>query len=119
MEYIAFIEDNNKERETFVAYLQYTGNEVELAKLYECVNRAKNRYVYGDLTLSTFEMSMTRITEDAVNQHCNLPFGKYGPMFYKVNGRFTCRVEVSDRIAYDLYEMFSSLRIESCFSYSP
>ena len=102
MEYITFIENNHKENEMFVFYLQYTGNEEALHRLNTIVSQADFSDMYGDY--STFMMDITtRISEDAVNQHIKLNYGCYAPMFQKVNGIFTLPYQFDEDTPMRLY----------------
>jgi hypothetical protein len=87
MEYITFIEKNHKENETFIFYLQYTGNEEELQKLSNLIEEADFSSFRGDYSDFTMDVEH-RISEDAVDQHCKLGYVGYTYMFQKANGKF-------------------------------
>jgi hypothetical protein len=82
MDYITFIENNHKDHEVFICYLQYTGNEEELDKLNTILSKSDFSKMCGDY--SNFSMDInTRISEEAVNQHIKLRYGYYARMFQK------------------------------------
>ena len=88
MEYITFIEHNRKERESFIFFLQYTGNEEMLTKLHTFVESADSSYMDGDY--SKFEMNIqNKLSESAVNEMITVQYGSYSRMFQKVNGKFS------------------------------
>ena len=109
MEYITFIERNNKECEVFLSYLQYTGNEAELQMLEKFMRGSKT-----DLRgshCSDFQMNLdVRFSVDVVDQMCKLPYGEYASMFEKVSGRFKFPpLDETDALRMD--ELFGGNRI--------
>lgn len=98
MEFITFIEKNTKEQETFIFYLQWTGNEEKLTDLYEFVKDAS----YDDLAGGEYSfVSMNidvKIPEQFVDLQCSVRDGmnQYYPLFSKCVGTFG--LEISDAI---------------------
>ena len=87
MEYITFIENNHKENEMFIFFLQYNGNEEMLTKFHEFLSSA-NYDMYGDY--SDFQMDIkNKLSESTVNQMIKLQYGSYSQMFQKINGKFS------------------------------
>lgn len=89
MQFITILETNHKERESFLHYCQWTGNEEELTKLLKIIDFASTDDMCGDY--SDFCCSRVLISESAVNEHMQLKeFGGYAHMFQKHVGIFTC-----------------------------
>lgn len=105
-EYVIFVENNRKDNLVIINYLQYTGNEVEIAKLYKVINEAEEEgyELYGDL--SSFEMNIDNpVSEEAVDAHMNQDLGFY-IRFCKYDGKFICPFnEESDNSARGLDEL--------------
>ena len=100
--YVLFIENCRKDNIVVVNYLQYNGNEHELAKLYKliCQTEEEGYRLNGDL--SSFSMDIkTLISEEAVESHINAEFNYY-IQFRKLNGKFTCPFNL-EKIGYKLY----------------
>jgi hypothetical protein len=98
MEYITILEFNTKERETFIHYVQWTGNEEALTRFYNKMEKRKFTYeLRGDS--STFEMDISvKFTEEMVDRHCLLPYGSFMEMFNKYKGTFQ---EPDEEITYE------------------
>jgi len=117
--YATFCENNLKEREVFYFFLQYNGNERELADLKYIVDKTKNVELYGDN--STFSLDITHlITESAAHQMVELSFGTYSRIFHIYKGKMSFhRFEYDHRdnleIALKLDQDFYALRIGSLF----
>ena len=109
MEFITFVERNNKECEVFLSYLQYTGNESELQRLEKFMRTSKT-----DLSgshYSDFQINLdVRFSADVVNQMCKLPYGQYSGMFEKVAGKFKFP-PLEDTNALRMDELFGGKRI--------
>jgi hypothetical protein len=89
MQFITILETNHKERESFLHYCQWTGNEDELTKLLKVIDLACYDDMCGDY--SDFWYSRALIRESAVDEHVQLKeYGSYCPMFQKHVGVFTC-----------------------------
>jgi hypothetical protein len=114
-EFVAFIEQNHKENETFVFYLQWTGNEDALTRLEESVENAMYDDMDGDYSSFSMDTSV-KLTEDAVKQMCRLKkFGTYSRMFTKCTGVFKCPFD--ERVsAEELDSIFYACKIERMFS---
>ena len=122
MEYCVFVEHNQKERESFIFYLQYTGNEKELELLYRLVTKANNGDLVGDVAYFEMADPSIRISQAAVDEHKRIILGTYSQTFQIVNGKLTFRFledEISDMDGYDtarvLDRMFYHCRIKDCF----
>ena len=113
-EFIAFIEQNHKENETFVFYLQWTGNEDALTRLEESVENAMYDDMYGDYSSFSMDTSV-KLTEDAVTQMCRLKFGTYSRMFTKCTGVFKYPFD-GQISAEELDRAFYACKIERMFS---
>jgi hypothetical protein len=112
-EFVAFIEQNHKENETFVFYLQWTGNEDALTRLEESV---ENAYDDMDGDYSSFSMDTSvKLTEDAVTQMCRLKLGTYSSMFTKCTGVFKYPFD-GQISAEELDRAFYACKIERMFS---
>lgn len=121
MEFVTFIEQNHKEHETFVFYLQWTGNEEALTWLYDTIQLSSSD---GCGDYSVFDMNIqVKFTEEMVDQHCKLHYGCYTHMFNKVTGICnmgrTLQDEVDGMDRYDigrwLDEQFYASRIQDWF----
>lgn len=88
MEFIIILERHFKEDESFVHYCQWQGNEAELEKLFAIIDEKDDTDLYGDV--SKFSYSRHRLSESAVDEHCNVKLGIYSYMFNKYTGKFTC-----------------------------
>ena len=84
--YVMFIENNHKEKEVAIVYIQYDGNEAALAKLQKLIDKADFSDMGGDY--STVDLaSDIRFSQEAVEQHLRIKAGGYGPMFSKCDGK--------------------------------
>jgi len=122
MEYCVFVEHNQKERESFIFYLQYTGNEKELELLYRLVTKADNGDLVGDVAYFEMADPSIRISQAAVNEHKRIVLGTYSQTFQIVNGtlRFRFREdEIAHLDGYDIARVldreFFHCRIKDCF----
>jgi hypothetical protein len=115
MEYVKFTEHNMKENETYVFYLQYTGNKIALKKLNEAIH-ATNRYTLDGDT-SWFELDLgKRYPYNSVNLHCG-----FDENVERVDGRFEAEFYLEGKtqheIATDLDNMFYHGRIVNYFKH--
>lgn len=104
MEYVKFTEHSLKESQTYLFYLQYTGNETALNKLKDVI-AATHRCILGGDT-SCFELNIeNRVSSNSVNLHC-----AFDENIEKVDGRFEFEFNLEgksyDDIAIDLDDMF-------------
>lgn len=88
-EFAKLTEKNDYEAETWVHWLQWTGNEEEIAKLDKLLKQwgvdAKYDLEYTlDLDVRAPEDKVDFAVEHAPNE------GRYGPVFNKHTGTFTC-----------------------------
>ena len=115
MEYVKFTEHNLKESQTYVFYLQYTGNEDALKKLNDAIT-ATHRYILGGDT-SWFELDTTkRVPLNSVNLHC-----AFDTSIERVDGRFEFDLGIEGKsyedIAVDLDDLFYHGRIVNYFKH--
>ena len=110
------VEHNHKERESFVFYCQWKGNERELAKLFQAIEASNPNHMGGDY--SSFSCSWGLVSEEAVDAHVALrSLGNYSHMFQKCVGKFVCPVFslASDAIAEELDKHFYGCRLGDFF----
>jgi len=123
LEFVAFIETNTKERETFIFYLQWTGNEEQLALLADALENANYDEMEGDFAFFTMDIGV-KIPESAADVHTKIKtFNGYHEMFTKCTGKFISPITREQIGSIDEYEMakllddtFFSTRIERMFS---
>jgi hypothetical protein len=123
LEFVTFIEKNHKENETFIFFLQWTGNQSELRLLESATNKALLDDMYGDYVEVHLDAS-ARLSEATVDQMCRVSdTNNYHPMFTKCTGTFKCplteeKIETEDEylLARTLDESFYSCKIEQMFS---
>lgn len=91
MEFLVIYETNHKENETFIHYCQWTGNENELNKLIQLIEKADYEELWGGDYSSVWVARNKCIPESAVDAHIGLddPNG-YSKMFVKHTGTFKC-----------------------------
>jgi hypothetical protein len=93
--YISFVENNLKNNTSYICFLQYNGNEEELAKLYTYIKAYHDAEfeAYGEM--SSFSMDInTFYTQQTVDQMLKLKIADFAA-FYKFNGKFTCPLKYS------------------------
>lgn len=89
IEFVKLIEKNDHEGETWVFWLQYTGNEEEIQKLDEMLKDWKSNSKYElDFELDT-SLTVGEQTVDILVEH-QYDRGRYNPAHNKVSGTFTC-----------------------------
>ena len=87
--YVMFMEKNLKENDNFIFYLQYNGNEQEIAKLKNVVDTADFSELWGDVSHFYIDTD-NLISQFSVDEHVvNKTFGTWGPMFQACNGKMT------------------------------
>jgi hypothetical protein len=87
MQYVVFAEKNHKEHETFIFYLQYTGNEKKIDKFAKLVERANFDFMDGDYSEFLIQTSV-KISEQSVIEHLRINLGSYARMFSVCKGHF-------------------------------
>ena len=86
--FVAFVENSNKEKSSYICFLQYNGNEEELNKLYAYIKAQENCEGCGDM--SEFSMDIdTLFSEQTVDENLKLK-GMNHTYFYKCIGKFQC-----------------------------
>lgn len=120
LEFVPFIEKNTKENETFVFYLQWTGNEEQLTLLNKAIEKACYDDIYGDCSIVTMDIN-TKIPESAVDIHTRIQsLNGYHKMFTKCIGKFHCPDDIDSTDEYEmatlLDETFYSCKIKKMFS---
>jgi Zn finger protein HypA/HybF involved in hydrogenase expression len=90
LKFIVIMEQNMKDNELFVHYCQWNGNEYELTKLVRHIEAADREEYPVEGDVSRFAACLVKITEESVDQHVKLPFGRCDHMFQKHVGTFTC-----------------------------
>jgi hypothetical protein len=87
--YIMFLEKNQKEDDHFIFYLQFNGNEGEIAKLKNVVDTADYEELNGDV--SYFYINTDNlISQKSVDEHiANKSFGNWAKMFQVCTGIMT------------------------------
>jgi hypothetical protein len=123
LEFVPFIEKNTKENETFVFYLQWTGNEEQLTLLNKAIEKACYDDIYGDYSMVTMDIDI-KIPESAVDIHKRIgSFNGYHKMFTKCVGKFRCPFDIETIDSTDECEMatlldsfFFCCRIQKMFS---
>jgi len=86
--YVVFIEENIKEGETYIFYLQYTGNEYSLRTL--SVYMANANYPAFNFSCRFYIDVKNTISERSVDEHIKI---NLLPMFEKVDGTFEFSLE--------------------------
>lgn len=119
MQYIVFVENNFKENEPFIFYLQYTGNERKLQKFAEIVDRAYYRDMEGDYSEFSINIS-SPVSEQSVLEHLRINLGTYNRMFNICKGNFMFDFDAFEnltdtQVATALDEMFYHCRVKDYF----
>jgi hypothetical protein len=105
LEFVPFIEYNTKENETFIFYLQWTGNEEQLTLLAEATGKAIADDMDGDFSLFSMDIGV-KIPESAVDLHTKIKtFNGYFEMFTKCTGKFQSPFTLEEIDSIDGYEM--------------
>jgi hypothetical protein len=87
MKFITFKENNHKENETFIFFLQYYGNENELNRLNDIISKTDFSDLYGDY--STYEIDIKNgISEESVDELIKVNIGNFSSLFQKCKGKF-------------------------------
>ena len=88
-----FVEKNTKKNETFIYYLQWTGNEDALTRLEKLIDGASYDEFYGDYSQVSLDTSI-KIPQQLVDIQCNIreTINIYHRLFTKCVGTFTCPI---------------------------
>jgi hypothetical protein len=90
--YVAFVIDNLKHNVSYIYFLQYNGNEEELAKLNSYIRAYKDAGYEAEGEMSSFQMEIkTLYSEETVNQIQRLNFAMH-TSFRKCLGKFVCPI---------------------------
>ena len=97
MEFITFKENNKKENESFIFFLQYTNNEEALENLSYYIEKADPSDLTGDF--SSFEIDIkNKISEKSVYELEKVNIGTFGPLFTICKGLFSFNKEMFDEV---------------------
>lgn len=119
MKYATFVENNHKDNEMYIYYLQYDGNEEQLMALKEIIDESDCAKMYGDY--SEFDLDIDNlVSQRTVDEQLKIRFDGYSP-FDVCNGNFEFYEEDFYNLdehekALKLDDMFYSRRIEDYFS---
>ena len=119
MEFITFKENNKKENESFIFFLQYTNNEEALENLSYYIEKADPSDLNGDF--SSFEIDInTKISESSVHELEKVNLGTFGPLFTVCKGLFSFNKEMFDEVeesewALKLDSLYYACRISDHF----
>ena len=119
MEFITFKENNQKENESFIFFLQYTNNEEALKNLSYYINKADASDLTGDF--SSFEIDIeNKISEKSVYELEKVNIGIFSPLFTICKGSFTFdknffEKEEESEWALKLDELYYACRISDHF----
>ena len=122
MQFIILQEHNQKEKESFIFFLQYTNNEEAIEKLAYYIKKADTDDFYGDF--STFEIDTSvKLSQSTVEEMKNVNFGVFGPLFTVCKGKFSFDESAfinldSTQIAYELDKLYYACRITDHFKQS-
>jgi hypothetical protein len=122
LEFVVFYENYTKRPETFIFYLQWTGNEEQLTKLSRFTSKASYAD-WGPEESKVWIDIATKIPESAVDVHCKVgSMNDYHEMFSKCTGKFTCPFDEEDLLELDecelghlMNETFHACRIQKFF----
>lgn len=122
MQFITLQEYNQKEKESFIFFLQYTNNEEAIEKLAHYIKKADTDDFYGDF--STFKIDTSvKLSQSTVEEMKNVNFGVFGPLFTVCKGKFSFDESTfinldSIQIAYELDKLYYPCRITDYFKQS-
>jgi hypothetical protein len=122
MKFILLHEFNTKENESFIYFMQYTGNEETIASFSEFISKAD----YGNLEggeYVKFEIdSKNLVSENTADEMIKCNFGSYSCMFSKLTGKmvdpfneYSVEDMEGDEIATLLNDEFFGNRITKLF----
>ena len=119
MEFITFKENNKKENESFIFFLQYTNNEEAIENLSYYIEKADPSDLTGDF--SSFEIDIkNKISEKSVYELEKVNIGTFGPLFTICKGLFSFNKEMFDEVeesewALKLDSLYYACRISDHF----
>ena len=119
MKFVIFRENNKKENESFIFFLQYDNNEEMIHKLEEIINSTDFSYMDGDY--SSFEINTSnKLSEQTVNELTSIKIGSFYSMFTACRGKFNFNygdfeVLTDTEKASKLDELFYACRIVNFF----
>lgn len=119
MKFIIFKEDNKKEHETFIFFLQYDGNEHMINTLRDIIYSTDFSEMEGDY--SSFEINtQNKISEQSVEELCSIQLGSYSHLFTECRGEFNFPYDAFEFLsdtekARKLDELFYACRIKDYF----
>jgi len=88
MKFATLKEENTKENETFVLFLQWDNNMENLIKLAEIINSADTCDMYGDYSKFSIDI-INLVSEQTVRELCKIDIGVFGPLFSACYGIFS------------------------------
>ena len=87
-EFVMLYEQNYDKEELFIFYLQWTGNEEALSKLYNIIQNSHYDEITNESAIITMDIE-NKIPESAVDIHCKSRGpNKYNTLFTKCSGKF-------------------------------
>lgn len=120
MQFVTLQEYNQKEHESFIFFLQYTGNEEAINNLSYFIKNAKtDDLLYGDC--SKFQIdNTTLLSQTTVDELNNVIMENFGPLFTVCKGRFIFNKSNFDNISNSewgqkLDELYYACRISDYF----
>ena len=105
IKYVTFVEKSQDEKETFIIYIQYNGNEESLTRLKEALDKAECSEFFLDLNHF--------ISKSSVQEHLALSYGSYSKMFSEAIGKL-CLPEWMDDLE-NLDEMSIASNLDEYF----
>jgi len=124
-EFVVFIEFNPNEQETFIYYLQWTGNEEKLTLLHQILDKADFSEWTGGKPAFSIDINY-KLSEEVVDAHTRvLSINHYYKMFTKCTGEFkwklenlimTLELEDEYQMGGDMFDQFCCCRIKEMFS---
>lgn len=119
MKFIVFTEDNKKENETMVFFLQYDGNETMIDKLEQIICNTDFSEMEGDYSIFNIRTNK-KISRKSVLELADIDIGNYSSMFNICEGIFEFPYKEFDTLdptekALKLDELFYACRIEKYF----
>ena len=111
-EFVVFMSSNPKEGETYIFYLQWTGNEERLGFLKSLFDKCDMEDVYDMVNTNMPLMQLDikcRLSEEVVDAHMKIDeFNSYQRMFNKCEGEFYLSMTPEDQeywLSLDKYKL--------------